>query len=510
MLKIIIADDERAIRESISQLIDWEGLGLELVGVCKNGLEALDMILDEAPDIVLTDIKMPGLSGVELVERIALADQDTQFILLSGYSEFTYAQTAMKYGVKHYLLKPSSEEQIVDCLKKVIQDCHQLKALRQLAHQQEEDIYSFQRGILINIIAEVASELTTDFTPIYEPHRQYLDFTYTDYIMGFLYGVERESLTGLYQEILDFHQNHAPGIPLHGLFVRNCLMIFCPSYSMAEESTKRLMARLTQQYRLIDSEVRSFKNLATLLDELLLYTQHYGTIFYVGPGKLIPVSNFQNIYKKVKDCSDRLLTICEHPEDSQPERLQTELRRLSSILYHISNLDYMYLLVSSLLVELSNHELGFSSIEAIELLQKLHRYDDPNRIREELIAYLTETLQSSAATAHGRMVQQIKDYVKANLSDPNLTLKQIAETYLYMNVDYVSKRFLKETGHRFSTYLTEVRIQKAIHLLTSGEDIKIQSIAEQVGCGNNPQYFSQVFKKSTGLTPSAYLRKVRG
>ena len=106
MLKLIIADDERVIRESISSLIDWNSLGIELVGTCRDGIEAYHMILDESPHIVMTDIRMPGLSGLELIERIYEAHMDTQFILLSGFGEFEYAKQAMKYRVHHYLLKP--------------------------------------------------------------------------------------------------------------------------------------------------------------------------------------------------------------------------------------------------------------------------------------------------------------------------------------------------------------------------------------------------------------------
>lgn len=82
MLRLIIVDDEKIIRESICSLIDWESLGIEVVGVCKNGLEAYDAILDSYPDIVLTDIKMPGLSGLELIEKLNDTREHIQFIIL--------------------------------------------------------------------------------------------------------------------------------------------------------------------------------------------------------------------------------------------------------------------------------------------------------------------------------------------------------------------------------------------------------------------------------------------
>ena len=100
-------------------------------------------------------------------------------------------------------------------------------------------------------------------------------------------------------------------------------------------------------------------------------------------------------------------------------------------------------------------------------------------------------------------------YVEENLANPNLTLKWIAENYLFMNVDYVSKRFIRETDQKFSNYLSNLRIQRARQLLSEGRG-EIQWVAQQVGCGNNPQYFSQIFKKSTGLTPSAFVKKING
>ena len=92
MLRLLIADDEKIIRETMCSIIDWKSLNIEVVGVCKNGLEAYDAILDEYPDIVLTDINMPKLSGLELIQKITQNRDNIQFIILSGYHDFSYAQ----------------------------------------------------------------------------------------------------------------------------------------------------------------------------------------------------------------------------------------------------------------------------------------------------------------------------------------------------------------------------------------------------------------------------------
>ena len=110
----------------------------------------------------------------------------------------------------------------------------------------------------------------------------------------------------------------------------------------------------------------------------------------------------------------------------------------------------------------------------------------------------------------GTLSRKIQQYVEENISASDLSLKWIAENYLYMNVDYISKKFFRETGQKFSRYLTEVRIKKAKELLSNVEVDKIQNVAKQVGLENNPQYFSQIFKKSTGMTPSQYIRVMQG
>lgn len=92
------------------------------------------MILDLYPDIVLTDIRMPGLSGLELIERMHKINKDMQFIILSGYNEFEYAKTAMQYGVRHYLLKPCSEQQIIDSIKEIKQD-YQIRMIQKTSLQ---------------------------------------------------------------------------------------------------------------------------------------------------------------------------------------------------------------------------------------------------------------------------------------------------------------------------------------------------------------------------------------
>ena len=137
---MLIADDERIVREAVAELIDWESMDIQIVGLCRNGLEALDVIMDAAPDIVMTDIKMPGMDGLELIGKIHQIDQRIQFIILSGYQEFEFAKKAMQFGVRHYLLKPINEKQIIDAVQQIKQNFDDLqppveRLAAQLVHQ---------------------------------------------------------------------------------------------------------------------------------------------------------------------------------------------------------------------------------------------------------------------------------------------------------------------------------------------------------------------------------------
>ncbi len=116
MLKLIVVDDEAIIRDALSDMIDYRSLGYTLSGSARNGMEALDLIMDEDPDVVITDIRMPVLDGLSLIEQAEKKGARAQFILLSGYDDFEYARRAMKLGVRYYLLKPTDRSELEEAL----------------------------------------------------------------------------------------------------------------------------------------------------------------------------------------------------------------------------------------------------------------------------------------------------------------------------------------------------------------------------------------------------------
>ncbi len=119
--KLVFVDDERYVREQVCASMNWEALGIELIGNCDNAVDALDLMIDEMPDILITDIKMPIVDGLELIEKAKQMNPSLQCIILSGFAEFSLAQSAIAKGVQHYLLKPFSGVELENVLKECCQ-----------------------------------------------------------------------------------------------------------------------------------------------------------------------------------------------------------------------------------------------------------------------------------------------------------------------------------------------------------------------------------------------------
>lgn len=329
MYQLLITDDEKLIRESIVELIDWEALDIQITASCKNGMEALDAIMDTAPDIVMTDIRMPGLDGLDLIEKIQSLDSHIQFIILTGYPEFDYARRAIKYGVREYLLKPISEEAIIEAVSHV-----------------------------------------KDLLPVYS----------------------NPAIANLVSRLFACRQE-------------GCMV-------QAKMLLDHFFTHFTKQ-----SELRPI-GLNLLME---LHTQS-------GPPSAEDLSHF------------------------------TE-----QILYE-------------------QNMMNLRDIISKQILNIL--FTDSNE--------------------KTTLADTVKAYVITHLDDENLSLKYIAEHLLYLNVSYLSRTFTKQSGEKFSNYLNRLRIEKAQKLLHQNGADHIHVVAEAVGFGSNPQYFSQVFKKYTGTTPTQF------
>lgn len=401
MIKLLIVDDEKIIRETIASLIDWKKLGISLIGCAENGIDALSIILDESPDIVMTDIRMPGLSGLDLIRQIRELNNTTKFIILSGYEEFEYAKEAMRHGIRHYLLKPCNESQIIDAICAVKEELHSFPCPDNLSSDY------FRQGIMFNIISDALGQKRYSIRDIYEDYSSFFNFRGVNYTIYYIYYLEHRLLQTAVTALENLLRQEEADLTFFYIYVENTLVIFF-------DSTSYKGYRLDHVIRNMDFSVsgvtpvcryQEYPSLAELLDSLLPRIMRYRTIYFRMFGSIVSLENSDSI-------------ICQA----------------------------------------------------------------------------------------GSVSSKIIDYVKEHLTDPGLSLKMISEEVLYMNPDYVSKRFQKETGEKFSQYLTRLRMETAKKILSGQDTPNIQQAAEQSGYGNNPLYFSQLFRKYTSVTPSRYYK----
>lgn len=188
MIKLVIVDDEKMIREGLANTIPWSDLGVEVVGTAGNGQAALEIIKYKKPHIVLTDIRMPKMDGLQLLKTISEEYPKIKVVMLSGYDEFSYAQQAIKYGATDYILKPVNAEELQKLVKKltqtyaeeVFEDLSYIKAKKNIEAELGQYITAIRSGnrdIALSSLNKISDKLTEQASGDDQFHKLYLDIT---------------------------------------------------------------------------------------------------------------------------------------------------------------------------------------------------------------------------------------------------------------------------------------------------------------------------------------------
>lgn len=492
MYKMVIADDEEIIRTTLCSIIKWEELGIQIAGICKNGLEVCDVIIDEHPEIVIADIKMPGISGLELVERFCNPKDNLHFILLSGYGEFEYAKKAMTHGVKHYLLKPCNEKQIItaieDTKKEIEERKHMLLSRRQA------------RSIFYNLLSEaIYSGMTLQ--EIKESYGNILDFQYTAYKIYYIYFVEDNNKQECIENISSCMRDSYPECSYIILYVKNTVILLHQKVQEQFDKVTHLLDRMMFDKKSVAHTYESYvhANLESLLDVLIKKLMRFDKIECFDGGGIISINNFNN--------SMRFINLL-FEEYRQGKISRESLKnKLTEVFAYIQDKNFLLYLITDILIHQKRNLGQADNISAVDFLCQIKSLDLPADIVKFFMDNFEYLIPDISDSSYKPFVEKILSYTKENLDNADLSLKWLASNYLYMNVNYIGKQFYKETGEKYSNYLNRVRMEKAKELLLNCENDKIYKVAQQVGCGVYPQYFCKLFKKYTGMTPSEYMEK---
>jgi YesN/AraC family two-component response regulator len=499
MVRLLIVEDEKVTRETIKNLIDWPANGIKLIGACSNGIEAYDVIVDEYPDIVLTDIRMPGLDGLSLIKQVYYMDKEISFIVLSGYGEFEYAKTAMKYGVRDYLLKPCDESQILEAIRRLQKEILKRHEVACIQQENELQLNQFHTAIKKQFTIEA---LTTDggFSLLMERYGKLLTFPLGKYYLYCISFAEDELSLKIIEQIPKLLKIHQIQLCFNILLVKKkLLMMLCIRDAVDLNQFNNEVENLALQVAGRPAwEETLYDTVQFMLEELLKSLKHYSHIILIdNDGNQHEIFNYINVFHQAENTIKAL-------EKAEHEKEITNL--LQTFFDTLDEIEPARMLATRLVVQTAaNMQLlsYFNTTEFLSILYVCSTVKEINRIVEnQLISLFKESERQK--TKYKYYVNCAMEFVKSHLADPKLSLKWVTENHLYMNANYFSRQFVKETDEKFSSYLNRMRMEKAKELIIQYDLERIYMVAEQVGYGHNPQYFSQLFKKRTGLTPSQY------
>ncbi len=518
MYSAIIVDDEEKICKLIQMLGNWEELSIEITGIFCNGEDALEKILTDQPDIVITDIKMPVYDGLELIEKTRDAGIESSFIIISGYRHFEYAYRSMQFGIVDYLLKPVNKDDLNHTLKKV---CQNLKLRQEAEH--EKSVYQallrekqVQRNFALLSDLETAS-IAKNTLAEFNSHYQ-TSFSFPHFRVLLL----NTTLPQLHLSNASF-QNHVEDIARQlfsddcsALALQNFHGIFClVNYS----HSKSLVIH--------DQISRFFNTLCSLTDIFGVFSLSLGAGGETDNLSQLPQSYQQAVsYVQAKLTLgwDKIISYLPDQLSSCPEHLvgEKELKSLRNCLdlhnivsiqqwfedwksdlskYPVLNPAALYAARGKILDIITNHFPDIAETDDIIM------WTDCAKNLPDFITKLQDFTSSVVAQKLAELnaaevlpIRQAKEYIAQFYANP-ITLEEIARHVNY-NPAYFSAAFKKHTGQNFSDYLTEFRIDKAKELLRTTQ-LSVIEISRQVGYNDN-KYFRKLFKKVTGIKPSDY------
>ncbi len=529
MWKVVIADDEERICQLIKVLVEWEHIGLELVGTARNGLEAIDLVSSLHPDILITDIRMPGCDGLELIGQVKESMPDLEIVIISGYAHFKYAQTAIKYGVGEYLLKPIDKAELNATLEKMckhIQDKQQPEDGKDMIWKSNDnDLQRLRKQLITDLLEQEKITLTeenlkTEYHLETEPGRYQtfcikLDYDSVEVNMSTLQIIEDKI-----HDILD--ANLRPVCHELVWSMRESTVYGVMNYSTAKKDDIRRIMRdcmnqLDAQKSLFAPIVfsislgRSVKSAPEIRDSLTESRMILKERIVEGTGHLLetmPDSSFiheENLLEKYRRSIVHAVEALSMDEATEAvnKMQQNVIKSKKACGYEILELVLSAGDFFALQLELKDRQM---------ILEKYHKsceqcssiymlFDCLREFQTSFIETLIEERDNDAL----RPIRQSKQYIQNHYHE-QITLEEVSNE-VGLSAGYFSVLFKKETGEGFAKFLISVRIEQAKILLRE-TNLSISEICKKVGY-NDQKHFVSTFEKASGVKPGTY-RKLYG
>lgn len=532
MLKVLIADDEIVICQMIKKLVNWGDKGLELVGMAHNGYEVIEMMTEFRPDIVITDIRMPGFDGLQLVQKGIEMGLNADYIIMSGYKNFEYAHTALNLGVKYYILKPIEQKELNEIIDRVLNERRESQILEFEKKNLEERVVTgklkirkhflssiIQQNNMGNIIKNEEIEVTADC--------EFRNGCFVAFLSKLDSEIPVPDMQNLLS-ILDYQiekKLESEGCEYINSYVKSGVVTVLNYVQDDREKIKEVIERIYKQCR---QELDKFDGYHLTIG----VGSEKESISDVQKSILEAVEAVKCRMKKGTDCTiywDSLKFLKRDEEELFSAKTRIIFENEGEVLDHQAFCyDFGILLDKVKSLGLYSPAQIFELIETVsawiasvwrknkiseklveEYEQKIQYIIDCNYKEEllifgfrELMKQFFERVKEEKKNASQLPIRLAKQYMNQNYKN-SITLEEVAEA-ISLSPTYLSTLFKKEIGIGFSEYLISCRMEEAKRLLKSS-NLSVNLIAEEVGY-LDPKYFSKTFSKVVGLKPSEYRR----
>ncbi|MFX3636113.1 MAG: response regulator [Candidatus Pristimantibacillus sp.] len=532
MYKILLVDDEAVVREGIRERMSWEELGFDCVGDCENGVDALEAVERLHPNVVLTDINMPFMDGLELTRRIMDKFPETKIIILTGYDDFDYAQKAVKLKVNDFILKPITAAELTAVLHKLR---NELDAQRQDKEDQEKlkrQLYESMPVLRERFLDRLAT-MTLNQKELEERIRYFdihLDGPNYMTMAIDLDRLERNHSVDTDRELLRFAVYN----------IAQEIVGAEPSSAVFRSRDEKIMAILS------GDQVETLYERVQELAEQIRQSAYQFLKLTVSVGIGTPCSNLQQLKLSSKAAvaaldyrlllgDNRVISILDmenrrteragHPTECDRELIsgiktgtnEEVERAIEGVIAHNRtaslSIDQCYIRIQRTIIAVIQalDEIGCTDAEVfgpgVNPITEIYQFRTLDEIGDWLKSACQRAVRNVSEARNDQCRTQMSEalhHIHEHYDDVDLSVKAVCKR-VHMSVSYFSAAFKSETGKTFVEYLTAVRLEKAKELLKfSG--MRTYEIAAKTGY-NDPQYFSVLFKKHTGESPTEYRQK---
>lgn len=527
MVRLIIVDDEQIVLDGIQFIINKHFDEIEVVDVAKTGREAIEKCLKHRPDIVLMDIQMPGINGIEAISTIKEQNKDIKFIIISAYEQFDYAKEAVKLAVKDYVLKPINKNRLIEIIGNVIDEVNyeriQLKKQIENKEKFRRIMPILEHGFMYSIL------LNNDFKDEINNYKELFDIKNDNgYIMVLEFGegdkpskLKNKIGTGIkgqkfYPKVRNTIKYKCKCVVGPIIINRISVLIYEENYENEYEQRIKALELAESILRKIESIIDSSVyigiggcyNIERIGDS---YAEAISALNKICGEKILHIKDIEeekgsaNIlsYMNIKDDENKIIQKIEEGRIEEAKNLTKNFlvkieKKIGSNVIDTKNI----ILELMVLVNSSGYGIGIEeqSLNYLDEIRKTNNLYELQKWCIDRIAFITEQIKDKKEHHVSNVIYKAKEYIDNNF-EKDISLKDVSKE-VSISPQYFSKIFKEELGVNFIEYLTNTRIKKAKKMLEEGNK-SVKEISFEIGY-NDPNYFSRLFRRIVGVSPTEY------